>query len=836
MTALRDTILQDLRYAVRGLRQSLGFTLVAVLTLAIGIGATTAVFTVINGILFRPLPYPDQDRLVAVSLASAQHPESSMGVSDTDVGHWRAETHVFEQLEFVSRPDVVAMSSAGFGERVAAQHISAQLLPLLGIKSFVGNLPTDETSEKQGALGVLISYDFWKHHFGGDPNVLGRTIYVDAMSGPIYAVLQPGFDLFGTGSPEVYIVDGMPDATAAVDADYRWLVAVGKLKPDVSPQQAQAAMNVTTLHLAEAFPEAYKNLGVRVEPLQRVLFGTWTRRMYYTLFGAVGLVLMIACANVANLLLVRGEGRRKEISVRVALGAKRKTLIRQLLTESLLLSLMGGVAGFALSLLNVRILSLWTPSEFPRIPSAVADARVLLFTFCTCLLTSVAFGLFPAYRATKTDLNNDLKEGGRGTRAISHHRARNTLVISQVALVLVLLVCAGLMINTLIHIFRTSPGFNPEQLLTAEIRLTGEKYMDTSQVEKTNFILIRPSVEQFCQSTLERLRTLPGVDGVAMIDWLPLIPNAQYDSPRFTTAGQSVSTAAERPRVWQQSVSSDYFHLMEIPVLRGRGISEQDTQSNAWVVVINESMARRFWPNEDPLGKVIKFEEFPEERPREIVGIVRNVRQRSLTIDPRPEAYVSFHQTPTRVTFGWTESRMHASFIVRTHSISRGLIEDVRRTISGLAPESPVFGLTMVTQTISNAAAPWRFLCEALELFSAIALILAVIGIFGVVSYSVRERRHELAVRIALGAHHGQVLELVVRQAMVLSLVGVAIGLVASFAATPLMARFLYGVKAHDVPTLLGVSLLLITITFFASYIPARYVTKIDPIRILRHE
>ena len=686
MTRWIEALVQDFRYAVRGFRKSPGFTLVAVLTLAIGIGATTAVFTVINGILFRPLPYPDQDRLVAVSLTSTQHPEFSIGVSDTDVSHWRAETNIFEQLEFVSRPDIVAMTSAGFGERVGAQHISAQLLPLLGIKSFLGNLPTDDTTEKQGALGVLISYDFWKHHFGGDPNVVGRTIYVDTMSGPIYAVLQPGFDLFGTGSPEVYIVDGMPDATAAVEPDYRWLVAVGKLKPAVSPQQAQAAMNVTTLHLAQVFPEAYKNLGVRVEPLQRVLFGTWTRWMYYTLFGTVGLVLIIACANVANLLLVRGEGRRKEMSLRVALGAKRKTLIRQLLTESLLLSLMGGVAGLALSFLNVRILNLWTPSEFPRISGGFADARVLLFAFCTCLLTGVAFGLFPAYRATKTDLNHDLKEGGRGTRAISHHRARNTLVVAQIALVLVLLVCAGLMVNTLTHIFRTTPGFNPEHVLTAEIRLTGEKYMDTRQVEKTNFILIQPTVEQFRQAALEHLRSLPGVDGVAMIDWLPLMDNAQYDSPHFATTGQSVSKDEERPWIWRHSVSSDYFRLMEIPILRGRGISERDTNSNAWVAVINQSMARQFWPNEDPLGKVIKFDESPDDRPREIVGIVGNVKQRNLTIDPRPEAYVSYHQTPTQVTFGWTESRMHASFIIRTRLISNGLMQDVRRTISGLAP------------------------------------------------------------------------------------------------------------------------------------------------------
>lgn len=830
-----EDVLQDLRYAVRGLRKSPAFTLVAVVTVAIGIGATTAVFTLINGILLRPLPYPEQDRLVTVSLVYPQRPEFSMPVSITDVAHWKAETNVFEKVESVSGPDIVAMTSGGYGERVGVQHVSAQLLPLLGIKSFLGSFPTDETAERQGAPGVLISYEFWKHHFGSDPHVLGRTIFVDTISGPIYAVLQPGFNLFGTGTPEVYLIDGIGEATERIDPGGRWMVSVGKLKPGVSLQQGQSAMSAEAVHLAQAFPEAYKNVGIRVEPLRKGIFG-WTRRTYYMLFMLVGLVLIIACANVASLLLVRGEGRRKEIGVRVALGAKRRTLVRQLLTESLLLSLIGGVAGLALSFLCVRILDLWTPSEFPRAQGALVDGRVLLFTFCTCLLTGVGFGLLPAYRAVTTDPNSSLREGGRGTVTVAHHNARNTLLVAQVALVLVLLVCAGLMINSLTRIVRSTPGFDPEHLLTAEIRLTGDKYMDTSQTATTNVNVIRPAVGQFYQQVLERLRNEPGVDGVAMIDWLPLIRDHQYATPSFTIAGQSVSTSAERPWAMRQSVSSEYFQLMQIPVLRGRGISAQDTETNAWVAVINEAMARRFWPNEDPVGKVVKFDDSPDEKPRQVIGVVGNVKQRQPTSDSQPEAYVSYQQLPARIWWGLTETRVHKSLIVRTHSESRALIQDVRQTISALAPESPVYGIATVQQTVSDAAAFWRFVCQAFELFSAIALILAVIGIYGVVSHSVRERSHDLAVRIAVGAQHGQVLGLVLRQAMLLSLIGVIIGLLGSFAATPLMARFLYGVKPHDAMTLLLVASLLMAVTCLATYVPARQVTKIDPIRTLRHE
>jgi putative ABC transport system permease protein len=772
---------------------------------------------------------------VALSNVYPNRPEESGPVSGTDVAHWRTDNQVFETIEFISRPDIVAMSSAGSGERVAVQHLSARMLPLLGIKSFLGTIPTDDMSEKIGSLGVLISYEFWKQHFGANPKVLGQKMFVDTWSGTIVAVLEPGFDLFGTGTPEVYEIDGMGSAAESGITDVRWLTAIAKLKPGISLQQAQAAMNVSARQLSQVFPENYKGVGVRADVLRQALFGHWAR-VYYILFGVVTFVLLIACANVANLLLVRGDGRRKEVGVRVALGANRRRLVRQVLTESLLLSMIGGTTGLVISFLVVRIFNIWAPFWFPRATGFLVDGRVLLFTLGTCVLTGVAFGMIPAYRAVRSNVSESLRDGTRGATTIASHRTRDCLVVAEVALSLVLLICAGLMINTLTRILRTSPGFNPEHLLTAEVRLTGDKYIDSTQQGDTGLNVLRPPVAEFCRKLLERIRSIPNVEEAALIDWLPLIENHQYAFPGFSVAGQSVSMGKEKPSVLREAVSSEYFRLMGIPVLRGRGTSEQDAESNAWVVVINDAMARRFWQKEDPIGRMMKFDDSPDEKPRQIVGIVGNVKQFALTRDAQPEAYVAYQQMPMRIDPGETEARIHKSLIIRTESTSKALMQNVRRTILDLAPDSAVFGISMVEQTVSKSATPWRFICQVLELFAAIALILAVIGIYGVISYSVRERSHELGLRMALGAQPKQVLGLVLRQAMMLSLIGVAIGLAGSFAATPLLADFLYGVKAHDMLTLVLVSSLLMGVTFLASYVPARYATRIDPMRTLRHE
>jgi putative ABC transport system permease protein len=830
-----ETLGQDLKYATRRMRKSPGFTLVAVLSLAIAISANTTIFSAINGVMLRPLPYPDQDRLVTISNHSLQHPEYLGDVSGVDVARWRAENQVFEQLEITSRPDLVAMSGAGNPERVGVQHASRGLFSLLGMSAALGTLPSEQEISRKGFDGVVLSYEFWQRHFGGDPKVLGRRVFVDSDAGTVVAVMNPSSDLFGKDPAEIFGMDVVPGPNESMETYGRWELAIGKLKPGVTLQQAQASMDVVAHHLEQAYPEDNRGVGLSVRRLRQGLFG-WTGRALYLLFAAVVFVLLIACANIANLLLSRAEARRKEIGVRIALGASRWRLVRQMLTESVLLALVGGIFGCLFSVWGIKLFVAFAPRGFPHIEAVTLDSRVLAFTFTICVLAGVVFGLVPAFRASKTGVNDSLKEGGRGSGSGSRHHTRSALVVAEVALALLLLACAGLMINTLVRVFRADPGFNPNRLLTMEIRLTGKKYIDVSQWESTGLSVIRPQVGFFCRQILERVKALPGVESAAVIDWLPMSEDAEHFSQGFTIVGQPAVLPNQRPRVMFSSVSSDYFHVMSIPVRRGRSLTEQDAESAPWVVVINEAMARKFWPQQDPIGHLVTLDTTPDERPREIVGIVGNVRQYELAEESQPEIYAPYPQQTMHSTASMAESRVHKSLVIRASFLSKGLIQSARRVVTELVPDSPVFGITTVEQTVSNSARPESFFSQLLGIFAAVALLLATLGVYGVISYSVSDRNHEIGLRMALGAQSGQVLGLVLQEGLTLSLLGVAIGLAASFGATPVISRFLYGVRAHDPLTLALVSLLLIGITLLATYVPARRATQVDPLVILRHE
>jgi predicted permease len=826
---LRD-LAGDIRYAVRMLRKSPGFTAVAVLSLALGIGANSTIFSAINALLLRPLPYPHEDRLVAIQNKGLKQGARPFRASTADLLNWRAHSQVFEQLEATSNPDMTALSGAGEPERVGMVAVTGGFFPLVGATTVLGRLPTDEDIRGRP---LVLSYEFWQRHFARDPKVLGQSLFVDNGLWTVVGVFSPRFDFFGQGKGDVYRL--LPTNVAQL-SNQRWLWGVGRLKTGVTIEQAQASMDIVARRLEETSPKTNKGLGLKIEPLQEALFGS-LRSLLYPLLATVGFVLLIACANIANLLLSRAATRRKEVGVRAALGAGRFRLIRQMLTEGVLLSLMGGMLGLLISAGGIKSFIALAPRWFPQANSITIDARVLAYTFALSILAGIAFALAPALRLSRVDLNDSLKEGGRASGRGSRQRTRNALVVAEIGLALVLLVCAGLMINTFVRVLRTDPGFKPEQLLTMEVRLLGKKYFDNSGYRNTGYALVTPQVGMFSSQLLERMKVLPGVEAAALVDWFPMIENRANSGAQITISGDSALHPGERAGAMYSVISADYFQVMQIPLLRGRRFTEQDQESSPWVVIINEAMARKFWPNSDPIGQVIKMETAPgEQPPREIVGIVGNVRQFQLGAQPAPEMYIHYTQQSPRCTAGDTESRLHRSLVVRSRSEPKSVIDSLRGAIRELDKDAPIFGIKSVPQTVSDSAVVPRFIAQLLGGFSALALLLAAIGIYGVISYSVNERSHEIGLRLALGAQTGEVIKLILKQGFILALAGTAVGLAGALAATPVIGSFLYDVKPHDPLTITLVTLFLVGITMLATYIPARRATKVDPIVTLRHE
>ncbi|HXY07298.1 MAG TPA: ABC transporter permease [Terriglobales bacterium] len=832
---LFETMVQDLRYALRMMLKNPGFTLVAVLSLALGICANTTIFSAINTLLFRRLPYQDSDRLVAIVNHSLKDGGSHM-VSTGDFANWQKQNTVFEQMEltnnFASKNVLVG---GGGSERVGIQYLTPGLFRLLGVQPILGRLLLDEEAKPTNASSVVLSYGYWHRRFGNDPGVLGKSFFVDTSMVTVVGVLSPGFDLLGTGETDIYQPISAEGASASEMSD-RWLMAVARLKPGVQLEQAQSSMDVVAGRLEQAYPATNKDLGIRVMPLRDGLFG-WARQVLYPLLAAVAFVLLIACANIANLMLSRASNRRKEVGIRGALGASRLRLIRQMLTESVVLALLGGMLGLVLSFWGIKAFVTLVPQWYPQAGEITIDARVLVFTLAVSILTGIVFGLAPALRASQFELTESLKEGGRSSSAGARHRTRSIIVVAEVALALVLLVSAGLMMNTFLRVLHASPGFRSDHVLTLEFRLTGTKYLDASAIDKTGFDTVAPQVDIFCRQVLERVKALPGVESAALIDWLPMTERADNPSRDFSIAGRPASEGGEKPNAFYSAISPDYFRVMQIPLVRGRYPGEQDTSSTPWVVVINEAMAHKFWPNQDPIGQVITLETVPgEERPRQIVGVVGNVKQFTSGRDPDPEIYAPYLQQPKQSPSMFTETRLHKSLVVRTSFESKSLIDSVRYSVAEMDHGSPVFGVTTVRNVVLNSTTGERFYTQLLGGFAIVAMLLAAIGIYGVISYSVLERSHEIGVRMALGGQSKQVLKLMLKEGLTLSALGVAVGVAGSFAATPLIAAFLYGVKAYDLVTWSLVSAFLMVVTLVATYIPGRRATQVDPMVALRCE
>lgn len=812
---------QDIRYGLRVMRKTPGFIAIAVFALALGVGANTAIFSIVNAILLHPLNYDNPDQLIMVWEKSAKRGFGQIPTSLPNFTDLRTDNK--------SLADLGAFTDNNFNltggdqpERVIGVRVTASLLSLLGSRPLKGRVFLSGEDQPQASKVLVLSHHLWQRSFGSNENLVGQTVALNGESYTVVGVMPPNFKLPPAFSATIASSQyAMPRAdlwvplttdTVSMARDIRTLFMIGRLKPGITPAAAQAEMNVIANRLRGEYP-ADADMEVDVIPLNQQVTGD-IRSALLVLFGAVGCVLLIACANVANLLLAKASGRQKEVAIRIALGASRLRIIRQVLTESLLLGLAGGLLGSVLAVLVLRQLIVFSPANVSLPESIGIDAPVLAFTLVLSLLTSIIFGLAPALQASKSDLNETLKEGGRGNSGgVKQNRLRSLLVITEVALSLVLLIGSGLMIKSFLRLQNVNPGFNPENLLTLELELPANKYAAADQQAA------------FQEQLVQRIAGIPGVQNAATVNNLPFSGNENNFG--VTIEGRPVANAAERPRAFFRNISPSYFEAMGIPVRMGRTFADGDNANAPGVAIVNETAVRRFWPNEDPVGKRFKVGRPDSKNPwLTIVGTVGAVSHTALEVASQPEIYLPFQQNPgTNLTL-----------VTKTRSDPRAFSGAVRREISGLDKDFPVSNVKFMDDLIAKSVAQPRVYALLLGIFAGLALILAAIGIYGVMSYSVTQRTQEVGIRMALGAQRSDVLKLILKQGMILGLVGVIIGLLASFALTRVLSSQLYGVSSTDPMTFAGISLLLLLVVGLACSIPAFRATKVDPLIAVRYE
>lgn len=800
-----NTLLQDLRYGIRMLLKNPGFSVVAVIALGLGIGANAAIFSVVNTVLLRPVPYADPDRLMVLrENEPPKFPEFS--ISPGNFLDWQKQNTFFEKLAAINGTAFILAGEGAEPERLRGARVSAGLFEMLGVNPIHGRTFLEEEDQPGHENVVILSSGLWKRRFASDPNAIGQPITLSGISYTIVGVLPPSF-----GFPDRETDVWAPVAFTARDAQAHgshFLSVIGRLKPGATVEQARVEMSAIAGRLAEQYPDTNAGWGVDVFPMQEYDVRD-IRPALLVLLCAVGLVLLIACANVANLLLARATARQKEIAIRTALGASRWRVARQLLTESILLALVGGAVGVLLAQWGIGSLLALAPQELPRVKDVTLDARVLGFTLLVTLLTGVIFGLVPALQSSTPNLNETLKEGGRGTTG-GHHRIRAGLVITEVALALVLLIGAGLLIRSFYRLQQVDPGFNSSNALAVTVSLPGRKYPQPEQ--RTAF---------FTQ-LIEKVSALPGVVAVGASQSLPIQGDFLLG---FTIQGRPPYAPGEDPSTNYYSVSPDYFKSMGIPLLRGRVFTEQDRAGAPRVAIINEEMAKRYFPDEDPIGKRIHVTQGPEIF-REIVGIVGDVKQYGLA---QPTTLQTYEPSPQMQFSTMT-------LVVRAEGNVAPLGGAIRTQVLAIDKEQPISRIRPLEQVVSESVAKQRFSMLLLGIFAAVALILAAVGLYGVMSYSVTQRTHEIGIRTALGASQTDVLKLVVGQGVMLALAGVGIGLLSAFALTRLMVVLLFGISATDPLTFVAISAVLLLVALAACFVPARRATKVDPTIALRYE
>jgi putative ABC transport system permease protein len=798
---------QDMRYGARMLFKNPSFTLIAVITLALGIGANTAIFSLVYAVVFRPLPYREPDQLVRLKATLPRKNAFNMTVSYPTFRDWQEQSTVFAHVAaYAAIAGGLNLTGGDRPERLASLNVSSGIFPLLGINPALGRAFVAE-EEQQGANVVVMSHELWRRKFQGDPNLIGKTITLDEQARTVIGIMPPGFQFPPNASNRI---DLWTPLVPNRDRGSSFLLVVARMKPGVSQTQAQAEMD----SLAQRLDEKKRGEGISLISLHEDVVGQ-TRQALFLFLGAVVFVLLIACANLANLLLAQAVGRQKEIAIRVALGAGRGRLIRQMLTESLALAGLGGVCGLLLAHWGTDLLvSLIPANTFPptRLQGIGISAPVLLFTLGLSLLTGIAFGLPPALRAAGAEISRSLKESGRtGAGSRSSRRLRGGLVMAEIAISLTLLVGAGLLLKSFYLLQKESPGFRPENVLTMQIHLPRAKYAEERQ--KLGFF----------QELLGNLETAPGVRSAGLVNALPIGGSdfmSGYRVPNPPGAGAEHSGS-----VAYRVASPDYFRTMGIPIRRGRVFTERDRAGAANVAIINESFARALWPGGNAIGQIIELA-WGAPTQREIVGVIGDVRHRSLEKQPLPEVYVPLQQDP----------RSEMAVVVATSSQPMILIPLLRDSVWRVDKDQPVMEVRAVEQVVAASVAPRRFNALLLAAFAAIALSLAAAGIYGVISHSVAQRTHEMGLRMALGAQRGAVLKLILRQGMALAFGGVSVGLFGSFALARALTNQLYGITPVDPSTFLSISVLTLLVALLACLRPAYRATKVDPLVAMRSE
>ncbi|MGZ8846894.1 MAG: ABC transporter permease [Pyrinomonadaceae bacterium] len=821
-----NTVWQDLRYGARMLIKTPALTAIVILALALGIGANSAIFSVINAVVLRPLPYDHAEQLLFLNERSPVLDE--MSISYPNFIDWRNQNHVFEKIGVYNR-NSYNLTGYGEAERILTAQASADLFSALRVNAMIGRVFTNEEDQPGGARVVVLSYALWQRMFGGQNSILNQNLTLNGRPYTVIGVMPPEYAF--PSRVEMWVPVGQ------LSADPNWkqrgnhpgLYAVGRLKPGATIEQAQADMNNVAANLEKQYPDSNTKNGVRIRPMMEVLVGNTVRDTLWILFGAVAFVLLIACANIANLLLARATSRRKEMAIRAAMGAGRWRIARQLLTESLLLAILGGGIGLVIARLTIKWILYVSPTAIPRSREITLDWRVLAFTLGVSVLTGVLFGLVPALQAGEVDVHETLKEAGRGTSA--RHWLRSSLVVVEVATTMVLLIGAGLMIRSFYRLQNVNPGFSYEHLTSFTVALPQRKYVTEEQRSA------------FFNSLLQNIRALPGVQSVAAASGLPLGNNGWQTS--FAVDGRPQPPPGQSPLMEACTVTPDYFRAMNIPLLRGRYFTDQDNRAflagrdlskaddgerliaGSNVIIVDEVFARQHWPGEEAVGKRIRFGNDPKAPVLEVIGVVGRVKMESLSNDSnRVQGYFSFSQLP----FGGM------TVIIKGNGDPNQLIAAARAQVKAVDPDQPIYNIRTMGEIRGESVAPQRLNLMLLSIFAGIAFVLAIVGIYGVMSYAVTQRTHEIGIRMAIGAQPRDVFRMILGQGMLLTIIGMAAGLLGAFGLTRLMATMLFGIKPTDPVTFGGVALLLTAVALVACYIPGRRATKVDPVNSLRYE